>query len=75
MCPIDFTFITCKEIQFHVVKPVMELGGFGVGVGGGGKAIDVPISNVEAIAWLRCNSIAKVEGWVDPLGGDAIMGR
>ena len=57
------------------MKPMTELGGFGVGVGDGRKTVDVPIAEAEDIGWLRCNSIAKVEGWVDPLGGDAIMGR
>ena len=57
------------------MKPVLELGGFGVGVGDSGKAINVPISDVEDIGWLRCNGVTEVKGWVDPLGDDMILGR
>ena len=32
-------------------------------------------TNVEDIGWLKSNSITKVEKWVDPMEGDAIMGR
>ena len=61
MGPIDLTFVPREEIQFHVAKPMSELGGFWVGVGYHSKTIDVAIAKPKHVVRFKPKRITIVD--------------
>ena len=58
--PIDLTFIPHKEIQFHVVKPMLQLRSFWVGVGDHSETVDVAIAKLKHVIGFRPKRITIV---------------
>ena len=58
--PVYFTFVTSKEVDLHVPKPVTRLLGLRVGVRDRWKTINIPIPQTKNFRRLCSNGIPKI---------------